>query len=315
MAQRDIRTVRTALLEVAYEDSGPHDGAPVFLLHGWPDDASTWDQIRSPLNRAGFRTICPYLRGFGQTAFHDAGTMRSGQITAFVSDLFDTADALGIGRFSLVGHDWGGRTAYAAGALNGPRLRSCAVLGVSYRTPPGNDTFPLFQAQNYWYQWFMRTPLGQRQLEENRHEFCHYLWQEWTSEKNWSRNTYDLASLSFQNPDWLAITLHSYLHRWGDAAGDDRYAPLEESLRDDPFIRVPTMVLHGLLDTCNAPATFADRDAWFEAGYTRHGIHACGHFPQREQSATVAEHLIRFLSEGRQALSGSIPEINSSGAS
>lgn len=104
--QREIHCVRTPLLEVAYEESGPRDGKPVFLLHGWPDDASTWDQVRPHLNSAGFRTIIPYLRGFGKTTFLEKSTTRSGQITAFVADLFDTADALGIERFSLVGHDW-----------------------------------------------------------------------------------------------------------------------------------------------------------------------------------------------------------------
>src|SRR4051794_38015913 len=52
-------------LEVRVE--GPEDGAPVVLLHGWPDRASLWDAQIVALNGAGFRTIAPDLRGFGDS--------------------------------------------------------------------------------------------------------------------------------------------------------------------------------------------------------------------------------------------------------
>jgi pimeloyl-ACP methyl ester carboxylesterase len=291
----NIQFVRTPLLDVAFQDSGPSDGDVVFLLHGWPDDASTWDDIRPRLNHAGFRTIVPYLRGFGKTEFHNESTPRSGQITAFVSDLLDTADALDIGRFSLVGHDWGGRATYAAAALSAERLKACAVLGVGYRTPPGNESLPLMQAQNYWYQWFMRTALGKQQLMDNRKEFCKYLWQAWMREHAFSDATYEDACVSFDSPDWLEITLHSYQHRWGEAAGDERYAVLEERLQQAPFIHVPMLVLHGLQDPCNMPSTSVNREAWFKSEYARHGIEACGHFPQREQPGIVTDYLLPFL--------------------
>jgi pimeloyl-ACP methyl ester carboxylesterase len=42
------------------------------LLHGWPDDPTTWDQVSPALTAAGFRTIAPWLRGFGPTRFRSA---------------------------------------------------------------------------------------------------------------------------------------------------------------------------------------------------------------------------------------------------
>lgn len=292
---RNIRTISTPVLEVAYEVSGPIDGHPVFLVHGWPDDASTWDAIRPLLNEAGFRTVVPYLRGFGKTIFRNSETMRSGQIAALASDLIETADALGIDQFSVIGHDWGGRTAYAVAALFPKRLRACAVLSVGYRTPPGDQSFALAQAQNYWYQWFMRTPIGKAQLEQDRKTFCSYLWNTWMFPGKFVNADYDAANLSFNNDEWLDVTLHSYLHRWGDAPGDARYAALEERLQSGPLIHVPTVVLHGLQDPCNAPVTSAGREAWFTAGYTRHELDHCGHFPQREQPVITAKILLRFF--------------------
>ena len=49
--------------------SGPDEGAPVILLHGFPDDPRTWDGVVAPLAGAGYRTIVPYLRGYGPTRF------------------------------------------------------------------------------------------------------------------------------------------------------------------------------------------------------------------------------------------------------
>jgi pimeloyl-ACP methyl ester carboxylesterase len=101
-----ILHINTSLLSIAYEHSGPKDGRPVFLLHGWPDDVRTWDNIKPALHAAGWQTIVPYLRGFGKTSFLDAATIRSGEIAAFASDLLELADALNIDKFAIIGHDW-----------------------------------------------------------------------------------------------------------------------------------------------------------------------------------------------------------------
>lgn len=59
--------VRTAVLDIAYEAWGPVDGPPVVLVHGFPDDARSWDQVAAELARHGRRVIAPYLRGVGPT--------------------------------------------------------------------------------------------------------------------------------------------------------------------------------------------------------------------------------------------------------
>ena len=64
-----LKRVRTKVLEIAYEESGPADGIPVLLMHGWPYDPRTYDDVVPQLVAAGCRTIVPYLRGFGPTRF------------------------------------------------------------------------------------------------------------------------------------------------------------------------------------------------------------------------------------------------------
>ncbi|MDE2200322.1 MAG: alpha/beta fold hydrolase, partial [Rhodospirillales bacterium] len=89
-----MKTVRTAVLEIAYEESGPPDGPAVVLLHGFPDDVRAWDGVAPPLAAAGCRVLVPWLRGYGATRFLDPATPRSGQQAALGADLRDFLDAL-----------------------------------------------------------------------------------------------------------------------------------------------------------------------------------------------------------------------------
>ena len=88
--------IRTPVLDVAYEASGPDDGLPVLLLHGFPYDVRSFDGVVALVNAAGFRTIVPWLRGYGGTQFLSADTLRSGEQAALGQDLLELLDALRI---------------------------------------------------------------------------------------------------------------------------------------------------------------------------------------------------------------------------
>ncbi len=96
---------------MAVADVGPRDARPVILLHGFPESHRTWAALSALLSDR-FRLIMPDLRGFGQSD-------RPQDVAAYatdslVADLYALADALGVDRFALVGHDWGGAVAWAA---------------------------------------------------------------------------------------------------------------------------------------------------------------------------------------------------------
>src|SRR6516165_5273330 len=107
----ELTRVRTPVLDIAYEASGPEHATPVILLHGFPYDARSFDHVVPILNGAGLRTVVPYVRGYGATRFLSADTMRSGQQAALAHDVLDLLDALGIDQAILAGFDWGARSA------------------------------------------------------------------------------------------------------------------------------------------------------------------------------------------------------------
>ena len=100
-----VRTAQTPVLDIAYEETGDASGFPVFLLHGFPDDARAYDGVIAPLVKKGFRTIVPFLRGYGPTRFRDAKAPRMAEQAAIGQDVIDLADALKIPRFAVAGYD------------------------------------------------------------------------------------------------------------------------------------------------------------------------------------------------------------------
>lgn len=285
----------TPLLDVAFETGGPAGGAPLILLHGWPDDVRTWDPVLPALHAAGWRSIVPWLRGYGATRFRSAATMRSGQLAALGQDLLDLADALGLARFAVVGHDWGARAAYIAAAVAPERVSRCVALSVGWGTNDPGQRLSLRQARNYWYHWFMALERGAAQVQGDGKAFARIMWETWSPPGWFTDAEFDTAARAFENPDWAAITLHSYRHRWGHAEGDPAYAALERRLTPTPVIAVPTLTLHGAADGANELASSAGRERFFSGRYERRVLDGIGHFPQREAPAAVAAAILDFL--------------------
>jgi len=287
-------TCETASLRMGFVAGGPADGIPVLLLHGWPDDASTWDAIAPALHEAGFRTIAPWLRGFGPTRFRSDTTMRSGEIAAMAQDVLDLADALGLGRFAVVGHDWGARIAYLLAATHPQRLTHCAALSLGWS--PGKLATPGFeQATAFWYQWFLGTDRGAETLRTQGKAFARQMWDTWSPSGWFDDATFAAVARSFENPDWAEVTLHSYRVRWEGAAKDPAHAALSKQALETRQIHVPTLTIQGGDDRCVLPFTSEGKEAHFGAFYERLVLDGVGHFPTREAPQRVSGQLCMFL--------------------
>ncbi|MBP7574045.1 MAG: alpha/beta hydrolase, partial [Rhodoferax sp.] len=82
-----LRCIKAGVLDVALYETGPVDGAPVLLMHGFPYDIHAYAEVAPLLAARGCRVIVPYLRGYGGTRFLDATTPRSGEQAALGADL------------------------------------------------------------------------------------------------------------------------------------------------------------------------------------------------------------------------------------
>jgi len=245
-----VKRVRTATLEIAYCETGPADGRPAVLLHGFPDDVHAYDGVAPPLADAGWRVLVPYLRGYGPTRFLDTATPRSGQQAALGRDLADFIDALGLERAVLAGYDWGGRAACIVAALWPERTAGLVTVGGYNIQDIRAAAKPASPATEYrrWYQWYFHTERGRAGLTANRGPLCRLLWQLWSPNYRFDDATYDQCAAAFDNPDFVDVVIQSYRHRYGKAPGDPAYDEIEARLAARPPITVPTICLHGEAD-------------------------------------------------------------------
>jgi pimeloyl-ACP methyl ester carboxylesterase len=288
--------IRTATLDVAYEESGSADGMPVMLLHGWPYDPRCYDEVVPPLVAAGFRIIVPYLRGFGATRFLSADTLRSGQQAALGNDLRELFDALAIERAVLAGYDWGGRAACIVAALWPERVRGL-VTGNGYNIQNiAASVKPVApeQEHRFWYQYYFHTERGRAGLEQNRRALCRYIWQIWSPDWAFDDATYEKSAVSFDNPDFVAVTIQSYRHRFGYAAGDPALEPIEQRLAAQPTITVPTIVLHGASSGIQPPAGSEAHARLFAGPYQRRVLPKIGHNLPQEAPLVVADAVLEL---------------------
>jgi pimeloyl-ACP methyl ester carboxylesterase len=174
-----LRTVQTDTLQIAFEERGEPAARPVVLLHGFPDDPKAWDAVAQALASDGFRTIAPYLRGFGPTRFLRSETPRSGQQAALASDLYGLITRLRLSRPILVGYDWGARAACTTAVLWPARVGGLVPIGGYNVEDIDLDRKPASARQECmaWYQWYFHTERGKAGLEQNRRGICRLLWE------------------------------------------------------------------------------------------------------------------------------------------
>ena len=293
------KRIKTSVLNLAYEEGGPKNGLPVILLHGWPDSPRTWTGVVPHLHAVGYRTIVPYLRGYGPTSFRSfllsRSPRRSGQAVAFAQDVIDLADALKLRRFAFVGHDWGARTAYALAALFPSRLSSITGISVPF-SPGGGTKLPtLSQSRAWWYQWFLCSTPGAKQFVGDPIAFARKQWETWSPEGWFDEREFAATAESWKNEDFSEITLHAYRSRWGHAENDPRYDPLQARYVATMTLSVPALLLQGMEDACVLPETTDGAGRYFTGPYSRVLLDGVGHFPSREAPDEVAEHVVRHL--------------------
>ncbi len=285
-----LKRVRTAVLDQAYEESGRPDGVPVVLLHGFPYDPRAYDEMLAPLTAAGCRVIVPYLRGYGPTRFLSADTPRSGEQAALGADLLALLDALDIPKAVLAGYDWGGRAACIVSALWPERSRALVSCGGYNLQDIAGSVKPAApeQEHRHWYQYYFHSERGRAGLEQNRRALCQLIWRLWSPNWTFDDETFARSAASFDNPDFVAVVVQSYRHRYGYTPGDPALLEVERRLQAQPTITVPTIVLHGGGDGVGPAAGSEKHHRHFTGAYQRRVIPLVGHnLPQEAPEPTV----------------------------
>ena len=256
------------------------EGPPLVLLHGWPQHWFEWREVIGPLAER-YRVLCPDLRGFGWSDAPPHGYEKE----ALADDVVALLDALGVERFRLIGHDWGGWIGFLI-ALRAPeRVERLMPLNVAH--PFGGPNRGRTRAMwRFWYQAVIAAPLVGPRVVAGSRFLARWLG---AGPAVWSEEEAGTFLGQFRDPARArASTLlyRSFLTRElrGLAAG--RYRRLR--------LTTPTLLLYGTEDNVIRPAHIEGFEPYADAMAVEM-VPGCGHFIVDERPQLVVERALSFL--------------------
>lgn len=246
--------------ETAVADVGPTTialrragvGPPLLLLHGFPETHVMWRSV-APALAEDFTVVCADLRGYGGSGTPPSGPDHAPYAkTAMAGDMVALMERLGFDRFSIVGHDRGGRVAYRLALDHGEQVDRLAVLDV---IPTGEalDRADARLALGYW-PWSLLAqpePLPERLLAAAPEAFVDAALAGWGSQPQIFPD--DVRSL-YVEALRDAATAHAICEDYRAAATLD-YAADQRDRAAGRQIEAPTLVLWA------APGPL---DVWYE---------------------------------------------------
>jgi pimeloyl-ACP methyl ester carboxylesterase len=137
-------------------EGGPESGEPVILLHGFPQDSSTWTAVEPLLHEAGLHTFALDQRGYSAAA-RPSGR-RAYTVTELVDDVLALLDAAGLASAHIVGHDWGGFLAWVLAGQHPDRVRSLTVISTPHPRALVRALRSSDQALKSWYIGLFQLP-------------------------------------------------------------------------------------------------------------------------------------------------------------
>jgi len=289
-----VRQIQAGPLSVGYVESGPAEGPAVVLLHGWPYDIHSYAGVVPLLTSAGYRTVVPYLRGFGSTGFLSRDTFRNAQQSALALDVINLMDALAIESATIAGYDWGARTANIVAALWPERCRALVSVGRYLVTNLRANTLPVSPREEWvwWYQHYFVSDDGRTDYEQNRYTFARIIWRSCSPNWQFDEATFERTALAFSNADHVRIAVHNYRWRFALAPGEAQFEPLEDKLRHGLVITVPCITIATDVDGATGERDAERSRKCFQGRYSHRVLRGVGHNVPQEAPHAFAKAIL-----------------------
>ncbi|MFK7990597.1 MAG: alpha/beta fold hydrolase [Sandaracinaceae bacterium] len=268
--------IRANGIDFAFIEEG--EGPLVLMLHGFPDTAHTWDDLRPRLAAAGYRAVSPNTRGYHPTeAPREDPTQRT-----LGEDALALIEALGGGPAVLIGHDWGASAAYAAAALNPKAIRLLVTVAIPHPAAI-RPTLTLAWAVRHFF--FYKLPGAPARFAKNDFAALRKIYRRWSPRWELPPGELDPILESFSHPESLNAAFGYYRRAIG---------PPPSFLKNK--IQVPTVSFAGTDDPVLTPAHYEAARRKFAADYTVETMPG-GHFLHREHPTRFAELLMPHLAQ------------------
>lgn len=273
----DLKGVR-----IHYVTAG--EGAPVVMLHGWPQTWYEWRRVM-PLLADSFAMVAPDLRGLGDSSRPSSGYDKK----TVANDVWKLMrDHLGHQRFAVVGHDWGAPVAFRLAADHADAVTHLVLLDVP--VPGDRPAGAALGGTPRWHHLFNQVPDLPEALTTGRERtFLEFFFMNGTDQAG-TFSDEDIREYvrTYSQPGAMRAGFNFYRAMHQDVA--DNRATFETGFK----LPMPTLGLGGggsrgrgelVVESLRRVALKAEGGA----------IAGCGHFIPEEKPAELAERLRAFL--------------------
>lgn len=263
-------------------EARPDDGAPVLLLHGFPETSYMWRGLMASLAENGYRCLAPDMRGYSSGA-------RPAELEAYnyehlVSDVHAIAEAAGFDRYHLIGHDWGAIVGWAVVCSDDSHIASWTAMSVphyrSFAEAVRDDP------EEEFYRGILKVFVDPDTAAGMSADGAKAMRAFWTSSAPDEIEEY--ASV-FGDPAALQAALNYYVACRSHARA-----------LDGPFefgpVSTPTLFLWGKDDVAIRPMCVDNAARYMTGPYRRVDLDA-GHWLVQEQPEQVRDEVLRHLKE------------------
>lgn len=268
-------------------DVGPRDGEVLIFLHGFPESHRTWRHQIAHLS-ARYRCIAPDQRGYCRSDKPEG--VENYTADRLTADIFALADALGVGRFTIVGHDWGGAIAWSV-ALNGmgnARVERAIIANAPhpYIFQKLLFTDPDQRAASQYIRAF-RDPANDALIASDGLTGLLRATVNWERSEAMEPEERDRMLADWKEPGAAQAMINWYRATPMIVPAMDEDADLPPFLSAPfPVLTVPTLVIWAM-DDLALPASNLDGMEAVVADLTIERVHGCGHFVPWEAPGAV----------------------------
>ncbi|PKL76143.1 MAG: alpha/beta hydrolase [Candidatus Melainabacteria bacterium HGW-Melainabacteria-1] len=169
---KQAERIKVGEIQLNVLDSGPRDGLPLLFLHGFPDFHYGWRKQLAAFEERRYRVIAPDQRGYNLS--DKPKGIAAYQLDTLGRDLLALLDALGLKQVVVIGHDWGGATAWWLAHHHPERVKGLVMLNM-----PHPDVFAQYlrkhrsQLLKSWYMLFFQLP-GLPEFLLSRGKWMHF---------------------------------------------------------------------------------------------------------------------------------------------
>ncbi len=276
-------------IEFAYLEQG--QGPLLLCLHGFPDNAWSWEYQIPDFAKAGYRVIAPFLRGYAPSEVPAAGYFDRGTLALDIKELIAT---LNDGKPAIVvSQDWGAAITYGLLAAFPESVSRAVVMAIPHPVAVGRSLRSPGQVIRAFHWWLFQLPwLPERISRARDFAFIEFLWRYWAPGFD-DRAHIARIKQTLANPGSLSAAINYYRAAFNPRLRDP--ALEEVRARMDRPITVPTLALCGAQDIRRFP--MRAQLEFFCGPFEYHEVAGCGHFLQRERPAEVSKAVLDWLAK------------------